>query len=212
MSVPGRSADSHPVAEGNRHDRLFGGGSILDGSGLPTRFLAIAWLVLVGVGVLGRLWQPAYGVSPLVGIALCAGALFPSTLVAATVPVAALAASNLTLPGGGSYGSWAMAAIVYGAFGWPVLMGGFVRKHRLLGAVGGALAGSLAFFVITNAAHWWLTTDYPHSASGLAECFVAALPFYRWMPVGDLVWSVALSACLMAIPAVAKRLEGARIS
>ena len=33
---------------------------------------------------------------------------------------------------------------------------------------------------------------YPHTAAGLVECFVAALPFYRWMAVGDLAWTVAI--------------------
>ena len=205
MSVQGRSADSHSGAEGNRHV----GPSHRDPRPacphLSGRVLCLAWLALVAIGVFGRVWQPAYGVSPLVGIGLCAGALFPSLLVAASVPVVALAVSNLTLPGGGSYGSWTMAAIVFAAFAWPVLMGGLVRKHRLLGAAGGALAGSLAFFLVTNVAHWWLTSDYQHTLSGLAECFVAALPFYRWMPVGDLVWSVGLTAGMMTIPAVAGR-------
>lgn len=40
--------------------------------------------------------------------------------------------------------------------------------------------------------HWLLAADYPHTAAGLIECFVAALPFHRWMPVGDVVWSLAV--------------------
>lgn len=160
----------------------------------------------MAIGVLGRLWQPAYGVSPLIGIGLCAGALFGNRLLAASVPAVALAVSNLALPGGGAYGSWTMAAVIYAAFIWPVCLGGLVRRHRILGVIGGALAGSLGFYLSTNLVHWWLTTDYPHTAAGLVECYVAALPFYRWTPVGDLVWSLVLVTGLACVPAMARRI------
>lgn len=171
-----------------------------------TVLLALAWLALVAIGVLGRLWQPAYNVSPLLGIGVCAGAILPGllpgtfagTLVAATVPAVALALSNLMLPGGGTYGSWIMAAVVYGSFIWPVLMGPVVRRHRVWGPLAGSLAGSLVFFLATNLAHFVTTSDYERTASGLVECFIAALPFYRWMPVGDAVWSLLLVNALPA--------------
>lgn len=173
----------------------------------PSAPVALAWLALVAIGVMGRLWQPAYNVSPLLGIGVCAGALLPGllrgsaagTLLAASVPAAALAASNLALPGGGKYGSWIMAAVVYAAFVWPVLMGPVVRRHRVWGPLAGSLAGSLVFFVATNFAHWLTTNDYARSVAGLAECYIAALPFYRWMPVGDAAWSLLL---VNALPAV----------
>lgn len=154
------------------------------------------WFVLVAVSVVGRLWQPAYGVTPLAGAALAAGAAFPSPLVAVTVPLAALTISNLVLP---SYDSLVMTAVVYAAFAWPVLLGGMVRNGRLLTIMGGALASSLVFFVTTNFAYWCLSNDYPHTLPGLLACFAAGLPFYRWMPVGDLVWSLAFMGGLAAV-------------
>jgi len=165
--------------------------------------LAAAALGLLGVAVLGRLWQPAYNVSPLMAVAVCSGVLFLNPAVAAAVPVAALALSNAFLPGGGTYGSWAMAAVVFAAFAWPALLGPIVRRHRFWGPFGAALAGSLVFYLTTNLAHWWLGHDYPHTAAGLVECFVAALPFYRWMPVGDVAWTLALTAAASRLPAAA---------
>jgi hypothetical protein len=45
--------------------------------------------------------------------------------------------------------------------------------------------------------------------AGLGECFVAALPFYRWMPVGDAAWTLAtfglIVAARMAAEAAATR-------
>ncbi len=157
--------------------------------------LAGVWFVLVAIAVVGRLWQPTWrgeplwNVTPMAGVALAAGAVLPNAAVAATVPLAALTISNLVLP---SYGSTAMAVIVFAATAWPVLLGRFVRSGKWPAILGGALASSLVFFVTTNFACWALSTMYPHTVAGLAECFVAALPFYRWMPVGDLAWTAAI--------------------
>lgn len=169
------------------------------GLGLP--MLACLWIGLVAIGVFGRLWQPGWNVTPMAGIALAAGAVFANPLVAASVPLVALALGNLVLPG---YGSTALAAVVCAATVWPVVLGRWLapaaggQTSRWIAMVGGALASSLVFFLTTNLAHWWLTSDYPHTASGLAACFVAALPFYRWMPVGDVAWTVAIFAGLSA--------------
>jgi hypothetical protein len=162
------------------------------------------WFVLVAVSVVGRLWQPTANVTPLAGAAIAAGAVFPSPLVAVTVPLAALSISNLALPGyGNAAGNMVMAAVIYAAIAWPVLLGsrlgsrlsgqvnGPVRFGRWLPIAGAALASSLVFFLSTNFAHWCLTNDYPHTLAGLLACYTAGLPFYRWMPVGDMAWSLA---------------------
>ena len=176
-------------------------------AGLGMPMLACLWIGLVAIGVCGRLWQPGWNVTPMAGIALAAGALFANPLVAASVPLVALALGNLVLPG---YGSTAMAAVVWAATVWPVVLGRWLvpadgrTAGRWIAMAGSALASSLVFFLTTNLAHWWLTSDYPHTASGLAACFVAALPFYRWMPVGDVAWTVAIFAGLSAAFAAAR--------
>lgn len=173
------------------HDRL-------SGPGPGPLVLAAVWIALVAVGVAGRLWQPGWNVTPMAGVALAAGAVFPHPIVAASVPLAALAIGNLFLP---EYGSVVMAAVVYAATIWPVVLGRLVLRsgdRRWLSLAGSALASSLVFFLTTNLAHWWLTSDYPHTAAGLVACYVAALPFYRWMPVGDLAWAAVVFATLSA--------------
>ncbi|MFM7290796.1 MAG: DUF6580 family putative transport protein [Planctomycetia bacterium] len=162
------------------------------------------WFALVAVSVAGRLWQPAAHVTPLAGAAIAAGVVFPNPLVAATVPLSALAISNLALPGyGDSFNGMVMAGVIYAAIAWPVLLGGIVRKGRLVAVLGGALASSLVFFLTTNFAHWCLSNDYPHTIPGLLACYTAGLPFYRWMPVGDVAWSLALAGGLALVPGLA---------
>ena len=177
---------------------------------------AVVWLALVALAVAGRLWQPTWNgeqlwhATPLAAVALAAGFLFANPLVAASVPLAALAVSNLLLPG---YGSLGVATVVYAATAWPVLLGtcGILGQDRprWLAVVGGSLATSLVFFLSTNLAHWAFMADYPRTMAGLGECFVAALPFYRWMPVGDAAWTLAtfglIVAARMAAEAAATR-------
>lgn len=166
---------------------------------------AAVWLALVAFAVGGRLWQPAWNgeplwhATPLAAVALAAGFLFTNSLVAASVPLAALAISNLALPG---YDSLGVAAVVYAATAWPVLLGtsGLLGRDRprWLAVGGGSLAASLVFFLSTNFAHWAFMADYPHTLAGLGECFVAALPFHRWMPVGDAAWTFATFGLIAA--------------
>ena len=170
--------------------------------------LACIWLALVAIAVVGRICQPSWNdeplwnVTPLAAVALAAGFVFPSMLVAASVPLAALVIGNLVLP---SYGNLGVAAVVYAASAWPVVLGslGLLGRGgpRWTAVLGGSLACSLVFFFSTNLAHWLFTADYPRTAAGLAECLVAALPFYRWMPAGDLAWTAIVFGLLSAVRA-----------
>ena len=176
------------------------------------------WLALVALAVAGRLWQPSWNgeplwhATPLAAVALAAGFLFSSPLAAATVPLAALAISNLALPG---YGNFGVAAVVYLATAWPVLIGtsGVLGRERprWLAVVGGSLATSLVFFFSTNLAHWAFMADYPHTIAGLGRCFLAALPFYRWMPLGDAAWTLATFGLIVGARSAAEAVATRRL-
>jgi hypothetical protein len=167
-----------------------------DSLNFSSRAKIAIWLALVAVGVCGRLWQPAYNVTPFAAIGLAAGSLFGISLAAASVPIVALVISNMVLPG---YGSTIMTLVVYVSLACPVLFGGLVQRQGWIAVLGGSLASSLIFFITTNFATWALSELYPHTLSGLTACYIAALPFYRWMPVGDAVWSISLFSTLVAV-------------
>ena len=67
-------------------------------------------------------------------------------------------------------------------------------RHRLtaLRVGGGAVLCSLVFFVTTNLAVWACGSMYPKTILGLAQCYLAALPFLRNALCGDLFWSATL--------------------
>ena len=77
---------------------------------------------------------------------------------------------------------------------------GFVR----VGA--GAVLGPTSFFVVSNYAVWAGSEMYPHTLSGLAACFAAAVPFYR----NDLLSTALVAGCAFGIPVLVRRIAAGR--
>lgn len=86
-----------------------------------------------------------------------------------------------------------------GFYAVAILIGGFLKpkseddesKLQLPKVMGGSLAASLSFFVISNLAVWYGWNMYPHTLDGLKQCYVAALPFFQGTLIGDQVFGIA---------------------
>ena len=86
-----------------------------------------------------------------------------------------------------------------------VLGMGLLSRPSVLRVGAGVLASATSFYMLVNFSVWAGGHMYAHTAHGLADCYIAAIPFYR----NDLV-STALSAgALFGLPALAARLSGA---
>lgn len=157
---------------------------------------ALVAALLVAIGVVGRWGQPDWCVTPLMAVGLLAGYTLPRRW-ALVVPLAAMLLSDGLLP---SYGSTVVALSVYAAMAVPALLGAWLRRPVASTSVGAArLLGlsavpAVVFFLTTNFAVWASQSLYPKTAVGLAECYVAALPFFRRMLVGDLAYTGVLFA------------------
>jgi hypothetical protein len=95
----------------------------------------------------------------------------------------------------------------YAAMMLPVVLGRMLRGENryALMAVKGLLCGlvpATVFFVVSNFAVWAFHSDYAKTLGGLAECYWAAVPFYRWMLAGDFFYMGLLAACWFAARAV----------
>ena len=162
----------------------------------------VVFALLVTIGVVGRWGQPDWSVTPLAAVGLMAGYALPRTWLAMAVPVTALVVSNLLLP---SYQNPVVALTVVAAMTLPALLGRGLR--RPVGSAGAGLARlaacsvapSIAFYLTTNLAVWASQSMYPKTAAGLAECYAAAVPFFRQMLAGD----VAYTAVLFTVAAAA---------
>lgn len=86
---------------------------------------------------------------------------------------------------------------VYAAFLIQIVLGAALRQRRH-GAYLAAGAGSVVFFALSNLGVF-LGNLYPHSVAGLAQCYVAALPFFAGTLVGDLAWTAVLVRVYEAI-------------
>jgi hypothetical protein len=160
------------------------------------RDLAVFGL-LVAIGVAGRWGQPDWEFTPVAATALFAGCYFSRLAVAALVPVAILAISDLLLP---AYDNWPVLVVKYGMMALPILFGRFLireeqeRKTPWRWGVCG-LAPATLFFITTNLAVWAFQSDYAKTLPGLVECYAAGVPFYRSMLAGDLFYLTVLFGC-----------------
>jgi len=78
-----------------------------------------------------------------------------------------------------------------------------LRKRANAGRiVGASLGASTSFFLVSNFAVWLGSMMYPHTLSGLAACYVVALPFYR----NDVLATTLLTSAVFGLPVLAKRL------
>jgi hypothetical protein len=146
-------------------------------------------LGLILLAVVGRLIPHPDNFTPIMAVALFAGASLPSR-IAYVVPLAALVASDLLL---GYPLDW-MALVVYGCLLASVGIGQWLATRRTLTKTGlAAIAGSLVFYLVTNFAVWADSPGlYSHTVDGLVQCYVMAIPFFRNSLAGDLFWTALL--------------------
>jgi hypothetical protein len=94
---------------------------------------------------------------------------------------------------------WYAAAM---ALGWILLR----NRTTFLRVASGVVLGSTSFFVVSNFAVWIASNMYPHDASGLLACYVAAIPFYR----NDLISTAIVAGLAFGIPVLVRRMSRAQ--
>jgi hypothetical protein len=90
---------------------------------------------------------------------------------------------------------WRPSLISWPCFiGYAVIGWAFLSQTRSPARVGAcALSGSLVFFFVNNFACWLEPVlGYEQSFSGLVQCYIAAIPFFKGTILGDLVFSGVL--------------------
>jgi hypothetical protein len=172
----------------------------------------ITALILFTVVVLYRLllgfaggdisWLPNF--APVAAIALCGPSLFPRR-VALVLPLAILLVSDIAL--NAHYG----AAIVTGemfarylVLGMVALGGLYLRGSNRAGRFAlGSIAGSTAFYIVTNTVSWLTSVEYAKTSAGWWQALTVGIPgypptlvFFRNSLVSDLVFTLLCVGCL----------------
>ena len=144
-------------------------------------------LILIAGAAFARLVPHPANVTPVIAMALFAGATLSRKPWALAIPLLAMFVSDLAL------GIHEQMASVYGSIVLVSLIGLLVQKNRKPVVLAGAsLASSLLFFVVTNFTVWFQSGMYPRTGAGLIECYIAALPFLRNAVIGDLAFTGVL--------------------
>lgn len=154
------------------------------------RSMAIVFGVsLFALIVVGRSLPHMWNFAPVAAAGLFAGYLFASRIWGSVIILSAMFISDLII----GMDSLGMRLIVYTAFVIPVFLGSVLKRPSFQGKPGlfaGAVCGlglgsSLIFFLVSNLGVWLEGSLYPRDLSGLALCFVNAIPFYRATLIGD---------------------------
>jgi hypothetical protein len=172
------------------------------------------FVLLVAIAVAGRMGRVDWNFTPVAAATLFAGFYFRNRLIAALVPLSALAISDLIEPQ--HYSRWVLLT-VWGSMLLPAVLGPWLRAARAKaqtigrGAVA-VLAPSTLFFLATNFAVWAVGpaagsgVQYSADVTGLIACYAAAIPFYAKMLAGDLFYSATLfGAWAMIVQAEQRR-------
>jgi len=143
-------------------------------------------LILISASVALRVADVLpYNFSPIAAIALFGGAMFTNRALGFVLPLLVLFVSDVFI------GFHDTMIAVYGSFMLVTLIGQLVRKNpSMLNAVAGSLAGSVIFFLITNAAAWFGNAYYTQDVAGLLNSYALGVPFFRGTVMGDLFFTL----------------------
>jgi len=149
------------------------------------RFLIVALMIFAAAAL--RILPHLLNFTPIGAMAIFAGSLFRNHWVAFLFPLAALFACDLFV------GLYKLMFIVYLSFALSVAIGRWVAHSRTVARIGGAVfLGALQFFVVTNFAMWAWSDFYPKTSTGLATCFVNAIPYFWNTLAGDALYAAVL--------------------
>ena len=156
---------------------------------------------LLALGVLSRLVIHSWNFTPVIAIALFGG-VYLKKKQAVLLPLALFAVTDMIL------GFHNVMLFTWGSVVLIALMGLWVKKNKNFKTIlGGGLAAAVVFFVVTNVGVWLVSGMYPLTLSGLSECFVLAVPFFRNTLAGTLVYGLILFG---AYEIIAARIKNAR--
>ena len=131
-------------------------------------------LVLIAVLAFSRLIPHPPNFTPLLSMAVFAGARLDNKLFAIIAPLTAMFLSDLVI------GLHSGMSIIYFAILVNVLFGFHLKDRFGPLQIGGTLvSGALLFFLITNFAVWYSSSFYSNDLAGLISCYTMGLPFFQ---------------------------------
>lgn len=140
--------------------------------------------IMIFMAALIRLIPHPPNFTPIAAVALFGGAYFKKKSYAFLIPISAMFLTDAII------GFHSLSWLVYLSFALIVLIGILLlKKVSVKNVIFAALLSSVSFYLITNFGVWLGSPVYPQNFVGLIECYVAAIPFFSYNVLGDLVYS-----------------------
>ena len=145
-------------------------------------WLAFAFVI---AGVVLRVAPHPWNFTPIGAIALFGGAHFERRWLGVVLPLATMFIGDWFI------GLHSLMPVIYATYALIAVIGMLLRERRTsIAFVGGAsLLSSTIFYLTTNFAVWEIGTTYAHTAAGLVQCYVAAIPFFGNTIASDLLFT-----------------------
>lgn len=152
-------------------------------------------VLLILAAAISRVVMYPNNFSPMVGMALFAGAIIEDKRLAFAFPIFSMLLSDLMFEVFNiAPGFWGWGQLVgYGIFALITFLAFTMKRITVIKVVGYSLGSSIIFFILSNASFFFIDNTiyhlYPQTAQGLMDCYYAALPFFRTSIEADLVYS-----------------------
>jgi len=156
-------------------------------------------IIMILAAALSRVFLYPESFSPIIGMAIFAGAVIKDKRLAFALPIFSMLLSDVLFEvSGKAPGFWGWGQIVNYALLAIITIGSFNLKWKKVPNVIAQTVGStILFFLLSNISvfvfdYFSATPYYAHSFQGLVDCVAAGLPFIRKSLWVDLLFSGAL--------------------
>ena len=148
-----------------------------------TKFYSAVAIILILA--FSRLIPHPPNFTPILGLAVFAGATLDKRIFAFAIPLIAMLVSDIFI------GFHASILTVYFAIALNVLIGIYLmKKFTYLRAIGSLISGVIIFYIITNFAVWLGSSLYSKDFAGLISCYIMALPFLQNTLISSLFYGL----------------------
>ena len=169
-----------------------------------TSTLIIAVLLII-IAALSRVFLYPHNFSPIIGMAIFAGAVIKDRRLAFALPLLAMFLSDVLFEVFNiAPGFWGWGQLVgYGILAFITLIAFSMKKINVFSVAGYSIGSSLLFFFLSNSAFFVFDNPvyhtYTQDFNGYLATLAGGLPFLKTGIIADLVYSTVLFAAYFLV-------------
>jgi hypothetical protein len=141
-------------------------------------------ILILSFGILSRIVIHTPNFTPVLSLALFGG-MYLKGRQGLWIPLVLMAVSDIVI------GFHDSMVFTWGSILVISAIGLWLKNHKsLLNVIMASVGSSILFFLVSNFGAF--LSLYPHTLTGLAECYIAAIPFYSSTLISTVGYSVVL--------------------